>query len=102
MKRTLNLGRDDRWLAIFLFLLFFGRLLHTEAQKSITFDEPPHVFNAVQYWQPQPMVSTINNPPLIHAVMGGVMQLVGLEYEMGYEHEVWQGGDGFDLAHVFF
>lgn len=93
---------NGRWLAVCLLLLFFGRLLHTESRKSITFDEPPHVLNSLQYFQTRPMVSTINNPPLIHAWMGTLMQLVGLEYDMGYEQDVWNWGDGFDIASVFF
>ncbi|MBX3058327.1 MAG: phospholipid carrier-dependent glycosyltransferase [Anaerolineae bacterium] len=98
----MNQNQLGRWLAILLLLLFFARLLHTESLKSITFDEPVHALNAVQYFQAKPMVPTINNPPLIHAVMGLLVYLTGLTYDMGYEHDVWEWGNGFDIAHVFF
>lgn len=101
-KWGLVLEKSHRWLAVLLLLLFFARLLHTESLKSITFDEPPHVLNAVQYFQPRPMVSTINNPPLLHALMGALIRLAGLAYDMGYEQDVWSWGDGFDIAQVFF
>jgi 4-amino-4-deoxy-L-arabinose transferase-like glycosyltransferase len=98
MKQT----QVHRWAALLLLLLFFARLLHTESVKSITYDEPPHVLNAVQYFQLRPMVSTVNNPPLIHALMGALVQLTNLAYDMGYSHDVWAWGDGFDIAQIFF
>ncbi|MCL4263665.1 MAG: phospholipid carrier-dependent glycosyltransferase [Anaerolineae bacterium] len=98
----MNQRQKSHWLALLLLLLFLARLLHTESLKSITYDEPPHVLNAVQYFQPRPMVSTINNPPLIHALMGGLVHLTGLTYDMGYTHDVWAWGNGFDIAQIFF
>lgn len=98
----MNQRQKSHWLALLLLLFFLARLLHTESHKSITYDEPPHVLNAVQYFQPRPMVSTINNPPLIHALMGGLVRLTGLAYDMGYAHDVWEWGNGFDIAQIFF
>lgn len=59
-----------RWVLIGLLLLFFGRLLHAEAQKSSTFDEVYYLLQATVYWQRQPLIPITQHPPMSNAIMG--------------------------------
>lgn len=59
-----------RWLAVGLLLVMWGRLLATTAQKSVTFDEIIHILHGVMYWQYRPLLSVVQNPPLVNALMG--------------------------------
>lgn len=56
--------------AVFLFLLFWARLLQTAVIKSITFDEILHILQGVLYWQKWSLFSVVQNPPLINAIIG--------------------------------
>ncbi len=64
------LSRYGRWIALGLLLFFFGRLLATAQIKSATYDEILHVFQAALYWLNGTLYSVVQNPPLIHSLLG--------------------------------
>jgi hypothetical protein len=66
----------SKGLVITLLLLFWGRLLHTMLSTSATFDEPLHLLQGVMYWQIWSLYSVVQNPPLINAWLGSVVQLI--------------------------
>jgi len=63
-------SRYGNWLAVLLLLIFFGRLLATAQVKSATYDEILHVFQGALYWRNETLYSVVQNPPLIHSVIG--------------------------------
>lgn len=62
--------------AVLLLLLFWARLVATAVTLSATFDEPLHLLQAVLYWQRWSLFSVVQNPPLIHALIGLPLRLM--------------------------
>ncbi len=69
MKRVFRLT------AVFLLLLFWWRLVHTAVAYSATFDEPLHLLQAALYWRQWPVMSVVQNPPLVNALIGLPLRL---------------------------
>lgn len=71
--------QTNTWLyrltAVFLLLLFWWRLTQTAVAYAATFDEPLHLLHAVLYWRQWPLFSVVQNPPLIHALIGLPLRL---------------------------
>ena len=63
-------SRYGNWIAVLLLLIFFGRLLATAQVKSATYDEILHVFQGALYWRNETLYSVVQNPPLIHSLLG--------------------------------
>ncbi|PID86362.1 MAG: hypothetical protein CSB13_03810, partial [Chloroflexi bacterium] len=68
--------RLPHWLAFFLLLLFLGRLLAAASQKSVTYDEVLHLYQGALYWREQIVYGVVQNPPLIHAIIGIPLRLL--------------------------
>ncbi len=64
-----------RLTAVLLFLLFWARLVATAVSQSATFDEPLHLLQAVLYWRQWPVMSVVQNPPLVNALIGLPLRL---------------------------
>ncbi|MEZ4641273.1 MAG: glycosyltransferase family 39 protein [Chloroflexota bacterium] len=64
-----------RLTAVSLLLLFWWRLLDTAVTLSATFDEPLHLLQAVLYWRQWPLLSVVQNPPLVNAMIGLPLRL---------------------------
>lgn len=69
------LKRYFRPTAVFLLLLFWWRLTQTAVTYAATFDEPLHLLHAVLYWRQWPLFSVVQNPPLVHALIGLPLRL---------------------------
>jgi len=67
--------RYARWLAVFLLLLFWWRLIQTAVAYAPTFDEPLHLLHAILYWRQWRLFSVVQNPPLIHVLIGLPLRL---------------------------
>jgi 4-amino-4-deoxy-L-arabinose transferase-like glycosyltransferase len=59
-----------RTVVVLLLLLFWTRLVDTAVTLSATFDEPLHLLQAVLYWRQWHLMSVVQNPPLVHGLMG--------------------------------
>jgi 4-amino-4-deoxy-L-arabinose transferase-like glycosyltransferase len=66
----LLLEKYGNWMALGLLLLFWWRLLSAATTQSVTFDEILHILHGALYWQVYNLYSVVQNPPLIHAIMG--------------------------------
>ncbi|MCB8976448.1 MAG: glycosyltransferase family 39 protein [Ardenticatenaceae bacterium] len=64
-----------RLTAVFLLLLFWGRLVATAVTLSATFDEPLHVLQGLFFWRQRSLLSVVQNPPLVNALMGVPLRL---------------------------
>ncbi|MBK8899853.1 MAG: glycosyltransferase family 39 protein [Anaerolineaceae bacterium] len=64
-----------RLTAVSLLLLFWGRLVHTAVTLSATFDEPLHVLQGLVFWRQWPLLSVVQNPPLVNALIGVPLRL---------------------------
>lgn len=62
-------------IAVVLLLLFWVRLVDTAVTVSATFDEPLHLMQAVLYWRQRLLMSVVQNPPLVHVLMGLPLRL---------------------------
>ncbi len=78
--------------ACFLLLLFFARLSSATAYSSATFDEPLHLFGSAMYWQLARLWPAIENPLLIHALVGLPQRLL-FDPTLPLDHPFW--GQGF-------
>ena len=67
--------RVFRLTAVFLLLLFWGRLVATAVTLSATFDEPLHVLHGLVFWRQWPLLSVVQNPPLVNALIGVPLRL---------------------------
>lgn len=74
--------------AVILLLLFFARLSRTAAYSSATFDEPLHLFGSAMYWQLSRLWPAIENPLLIHALIGLPQRLL-FDPALPLDHPFW-------------
>ncbi len=61
--------------AVFLLLLFWWRLVGTAVTLAATFDEPLHVLQGLVFWRQWPLLSVVQNPPLVNALIGVPLRL---------------------------
>lgn len=62
--------------AVSLLLLFWWRLVATAVSLSATFDEPLHVLQGLVFWRQWPLLSVVQNPPLVNALIGVPLRLM--------------------------
>lgn len=67
--------RFFRLTAVFLLLLFWGRLVGTAVSLAATFDEPLHALQGLVFWRQWPLLSVVQNPPLVNALIGLPLRL---------------------------
>jgi hypothetical protein len=94
------LRQHSRWPALLLLLLFFGRLLHTAAVQSVTFDEVLHIFYGALYWRHDSIYSVVQNPPLINAIIGIPLRLI-FQPNLPLEHPVWLTHNWLEISKTF-
>lgn len=61
--------------AVSLLLLFWARLVAAAVSLSATFDEPLHLLQALFFWRQWPLMSVVQNPPLVNALIGLPLRL---------------------------
>ena len=67
--------RVFRLTAVLLLLLFWGRLVGTAVTLAATFDEPLHVLHGLVFWRQWTLLSVVQNPPLVNALIGVPLRL---------------------------
>lgn len=91
---------SERWSAVVLLLLFWGRLLHTATQQSVTFDEILHILQGVLFWRQWQLFSVVQNPPLINAWIG--LAVNGLFHpSLPLTQPAWGSNDWLTLSQLF-
>ena len=77
------------WVFIGILLLFFGRLLNAESQKSSTFDEVYYLLQGTVYWQAHPLIPITQHPPLANALIGIPINLL-TDPQIPISHPKWE------------
>lgn len=88
------------WLVLGLLLAFFGRLLSTAVDSSVTFDEILHILHGVLYWQHDPLYSVVQNPPLVNVLIGLPVSLL-FHPNLPLDWPVWQTLNWLEISKAF-
>lgn len=103
LPKRQNTTKTARWSnrgALLLLLLFYWRVINAALAMSMTFDEGLHILYGVLYWRDSALYSVVQNPPLVNAFIGLLLNLSAPPV-MPFDLPVWSSFDWWAISRAF-